>query len=128
MNAKLSQKMTLLGLCAMAFYGMMLASGQSVHEVMPQFLVSALVFLFAGRLLRLAGVRSGEKEQEEPKPESKITDEEWQRVTQVLNWTAVIVILCVLSLWIMTPQDATLGEFVHETFVDPNVHVNMIAP
>ena len=57
MNANLSQKLTLLGLCAMAFYGLMLASGQAGLDVMPQFLVSALVFLFSGRLIRMAGAR-----------------------------------------------------------------------
>lgn len=128
MNAKLSQKMTLLGLCAMAFYGLMLASGQSAQELMPQFMVSALVFLFSGRLLRMAGARSGEKGREEEAPKSNITEEEWRRVTRVLNWSAVCIILSVLTLWVLTPQDATLAEFVRATFVDPNVHINMIAP
>jgi len=45
MNAKIGQHMTLLGICAMAFYGAMLASGKLSIDVMPQFVVSAAIFL-----------------------------------------------------------------------------------
>lgn len=129
MNANLSQKLTLLGLCAMAFYGLMLASGQAGLDVMPQFLVSALVFLFSGRLIRMAGVRGSARDEEQSEPEEGgATEEEWARLTLLLNWSAVFIIVTVLALWIMTPQDATLGEFVHETFVNPDVHKILIAP
>ena len=129
MNINLSQKMTLLGLCAMAFYGLLLASGQASLEVMPQFLVSALVFLFSGRIMRMAGARNSAKEQEEEEEkEPAASEEDWRRLTMVLNWSAVFAIITVLALWIITPQDATLGEFVRETFVNPDIHVNYLAP
>jgi len=129
MNINLSQKMTLRGLCAMAFYGLMLASGQATLEVMPQFLVSALVFLFSGRILRMVGARSSEKAEEaEQEEEQGATEEEWGRLTLLLNWGAVLAIITVLALWIMTPPGATLGEFVQQTFVNPDVHKILIAP
>ena len=37
MNAKMSQHLTLLGLCALAFYGLMLGTGNISLEIMPQF-------------------------------------------------------------------------------------------
>jgi len=129
MNINLSQKMTLLGLCAMAFYGLMLASGQASLEVMPQFLVSALVFLFSGRILRMVGARSSQQQEKaEGEEETGPTEEEWGRLTLLLNWGAVFAIIIVLALWIMTPQDASLGQFVKKTFVNPDVHKVLIAP
>jgi uncharacterized membrane protein len=129
MNINLSQKMTLLGLCAVAFYGLMLATGQATLEVMPQFVVSALVFLFSGRIMRMAGARSSEKVKDEQQDdEAGATEEDWGRLTLLLNWGAVFTIITVLALWILTPPDATLGEFVKESFVNQDVHKVIIAP
>jgi len=129
MNINLSQKMTLLGLCAVAFYGLMLATGQATLEVMPQFVVSALVFLFSGRVMRMASARSSDKPAEDERDEEPgATEDDWGRLTLLLNWAAVFTILTVLALWIMTPPDATLGEFVQEAFVNPDVHKIIIAP
>jgi len=129
MNINLSQKMTLLGLCAVAFDGLMLATGQATLEVMPQFVVSALVFLFSGRVMRMASARSSDKPAEDERDEEPgATEDDWGRLALLLNWAAVFTILTVLALWIMTPPDATLGEFVQETFVNPDVHKIIIAP
>jgi hypothetical protein len=103
MNAKMSQHLTLLGLCAMAFYGAMLATGTLSIEVMPQFAVSALIFLTSGRLpQQRARVRRDESEAEtkERKPEEK-PDCPW--LTALLHWMAALLITGVLAIFIMKP-------------------------
>ena len=54
MNTHPSQQMTLLGLATMACYAVLLATGTVGIDVMPQFAVSAIIFLSSGRLMRQA--------------------------------------------------------------------------
>lgn len=117
MNAKLSQHLTLLGLCAMAFYGAMLASGTLSLEVMPQFVVSALIFLTSGRMLRRsARARSAEEEKPErkadapPKPET-----DWPLLTAMLNWTAALLVFGVMAIFIMKPAGVSFLDALQHT-------------
>ena len=57
MNARLSTQMTLLGICAMAFYGVMLGTGVFSTDLMPQFIISAVIFLSSGKIMRKAAQR-----------------------------------------------------------------------
>ena len=65
MNAKLSRQMTLLGLGVLAFYASMLATGRVSLEVLPQFAISAVIFLSSGKIMRQIAARLPDKEEEE---------------------------------------------------------------
>ncbi len=113
MNAKMSQHLTLLGLGAMAFYGVMLATGSLTFEVMPQFAVSALIFLTSGRLMRRAvRVRSEDEAEEKPK---KPSEADWPWLTGLLNWTAALLIFGTMGIVLMKPAGVSLSEAIHHT-------------
>lgn len=100
MNVNLSQQMTLLGLAAMVFYAILLATGTVGTDVMPQFIVSAVVFLSSGRLMRNAARNLPRKEKtaKPPQPEP-----DWAWLSQFLNWFMALLIIGVLALWVMKP-------------------------
>jgi hypothetical protein len=104
-----AQQMTLLGLVALAYYAILVASGVVSTDVMPQFVVSAVIFLSSGRLLRgLARSRVKEERKDEngkPRPAPN-----WARRTQILNWVMVVLIMCALGLWIMKPVGVSFFE------------------
>ncbi len=109
MNA--GQQMTLLGLVALAYYGVLLATGVVGIDVMPQFVVSAVIFLSSGRLLRgVARSRVNSKDKERSKDEKSRPEPNWARRTQVLNWVMTVIIICVLGLWIVKPVGVSFFE------------------
>ncbi|KIH75627.1 hypothetical protein SAMN05660860_00229 [Geoalkalibacter ferrihydriticus] len=124
MNAKLSQHMTLLGLCSVAFYGVMLASGKLSIEVMPQFLISAAIFLMSGHVMRKA-VRIKSKDHEEDraqtKPEKAEREEtDWPFMTNLLNWTAALLVVGIMAIFIMKPAGITFTQAFSETAAHEN--------
>ncbi len=119
MNAKMSQHLTLLGLCAMAFYGAMLATGTLTLEVMPQFLVSALIFLTAGRLMR-RGISLREDDEGSVLKKTRI-EADWPWLTGLLNWSAALLLIGVMAIFVMKPigvsfLDALSQTVAHEQF------------
>ena len=108
-NVNLSQQMTLLGLAAMVFYAILLATGTVGTDVMPQFMVSAIIFLSSGRLMRKAARNLPRKE-----PVAKPLSEEpnWELRSQILNWFMALLIIGLLSLWVMKPVGVTFIEFL----------------
>lgn len=105
MNAKLGQHLTLLGLCAMIFYGFMLGTGRMTSEVMPQFIVSALIFLSAGRLFK----KTADESDDEPAPGSR-REPDWDWLTALLNWSAALLIIGIMAILLMKPVDVSLLE------------------
>lgn len=123
MNSKLSLQMTLLGLGVLAFYSAMFASGQVSIEVLPQFAVSAIIFLCSGRVMRkiAAKLPGRETEQEKEKPEP-----DWALRTLVLNWVAAATIVSVVALFLVKPAGMTvpeLGQFFLHTNFAPEITV-----
>jgi uncharacterized membrane protein len=124
MNSKLSLQMSLLGLGVLAFYAGMLASGQVSIEVLPQFVVSAVIFLCSGRVMRqiaakLPGRETDDKEEEKPEPD-------WALRTMVLNWVAAATIVSVVALFLVKPAGMTfpeLGRFFLHTNFAPEITV-----
>ncbi len=106
-----AQQMTLLGLVALAYYAVLVASGVVSTDVMPQFIVSAVIFLSSGRLLRgMARSRVKDEPKNEngkPRPEPN-----WALRTQILNWVMVGLIMCALGLWIMKPVGVSFFEML----------------
>lgn len=103
------QQMTMLGLVALAYYAVLLASGVVSTEVMPQFVVSAVIFLSSGRLLRgVARSRAAQKEKEEKGKAQR--EPNWALRTQILNWIMAVLIICALGLWVMKPVGVSFFE------------------
>ncbi len=105
----LGQQMTILGLVALVYYAVLLTAGVLSTDVMPQFLVSALIFLSSGRLLRKA-----------PRKEPKLDKDgnpilpNWKLRTAILNWTMVFIILTTLALWVIKPVGMSFMEMFQE--------------
>jgi len=115
-NVNLSQQMTLLGLAAMAFYAVMLATGVVDLDVMPQFMISAVIFLSSGRIMRMAARNLPQKEddeEEEAKKKPK-TETDWHWLSQFLNWSMALIILGLLALWIMKPVGVSLVDAIQQ--------------
>lgn len=102
MNVKLSKQMTLLGLAAMVFYAVLLATGTVGLDVMPQFMVSAVIFLSSGRLMRRIASQLP-KEERPKKPQRVRSEPDWEWLSQFLNWFMALLIIGVLALWAMKP-------------------------
>jgi hypothetical protein len=117
MNAKLSQQMTLLGLAAIIFYAGMLSIGLVSLEVMPQFVVSALIFITSGRLMRKPAAIEDEDERSAKKEKS---EQDWNWLSLLLNWCMSILILGLMALWLMVPIGVDLSDAVKQS----NAHEN----
>jgi uncharacterized membrane protein len=107
--------MTLLGLATMAAYAVMLATGVVDLDVMPQFMILAVIFLSSGRL-RMATRNLPQKETDEGAEERKkpIPETEWHWLSQFLNWAMALIILGVLALWVMKPIGVSLIDEIQE--------------
>ncbi len=104
-----AQQMTLLGLVALAYYAVLVATGVVGTDVMPQFVVSAVIFLSSGRLLR-GMARSRIKEDREGKKGKPRPEPNWALRTQILNWVMAVLIIGALGLWIMKPVGVSFFE------------------
>lgn len=97
--------MTLLGLLALGYYAVLLATGVVGTDVMPQFMVSAIIFLSSGRLMRKAASVGRKKKDADDKPAK---EPNWVLRTQILNWVMATLIICALGLWVMKPVGVPL--------------------
>ena len=108
MNAKLSRQMTLLGLGVLAFYAAVLGTGQASLEILPQFAISAVIFLSSGRIMRQVAEKLPAKE----RPESKEDEEpNWELRNLVLNWVAAATVVSIVGLFLIKPASMTFNEF-----------------
>jgi hypothetical protein len=106
--------MTLLGICAMAFYGIMLGTGVFSVDIMPQFIISAVIFLSSGKIMRKAAscmVRDEEEKTEDrPKREA-----DWPWLTGLLNWTAAFLVVGLMAILLMKPMGVSFTEALQVT-------------
>ena len=114
MNAKMGQQLTLLGLGALAFYGVMLSTGNLTLEVMPQFLVSAVIFLSSGRIMRAAAKNLGDSEAEENE-RLRRPEADWPWLTALLNWTAAMLVIGIMAIILMKPAGVSFLEVFSHT-------------
>jgi hypothetical protein len=106
MKGNLGQYLTLLGFCALAFYGVMLGCGYLGLEAMPQFMVTAVIFLTAGRMLKK--VRLGGVEEEEEDAGALRREPDWPWLTAFMNWTAALLIIALMAILLMKPAELSL--------------------
>lgn len=122
MQNKLSRQMSLLGLGVLAFYASLLATGQASIEIMPQFVISAVIFLSSGRIMRQMAARLPGKEKNETKAEP-----DWEHRTLVLNWVAAGTVVGIVALFIAKPIGMTFPEFF-EVIMYANYHPELEIP
>lgn len=106
MKGNLGHYLTILGLCALGFYGVMFGCGLLRIEAMPQFVVTAVIFLSAGRMMRK--VRLGSDDEETDAPARREPD--WAWLTALMNWTAALVIIALMAILLMKPADLSLRD------------------
>lgn len=106
MKGNLGQYLTILGLCALGFYGVMYGCGYLHADALPQFFITAVIFLSAGRMMRK--VRLGSEEEEPDAPPRREPD--WAWLTGLMNWTAVLVIIALMAILLLKPAELSLRD------------------
>ena len=108
MNAKLSRQMTMIGLGTLAFYACVLGTGHASLEILPQFAISAVIFLCSGKIMRQMAEKLPAKEQ----PESEeIEEPNWELRNLVLNWVAAATVVSIVALFLVKPTSMSFNEF-----------------
>src|SRR5512139_1294304 len=110
MKSKLSLQMTLLGLGVMAFYASLIASGQVSLEILPQYAISAIIFLCSGKMLRQMAARLPVREDGESQPQPLIPD--WAMRNAMLNWVAAGVLVSIMAVILIKPDGMTFVEML----------------
>ncbi len=107
-NAKLSRQMTMIGLGTLAFYACVLGTGYASLEILPQFAVSAVIFLGSGKIMRQMAAKLPAKEQSEKKEDE---EPNWELRNLVLNWVAAAMVVSIVALFVVKPTSMTFNEF-----------------
>lgn len=110
MNAKLGTYMMTLGFATLAFYGAMMAMGLVSVEFLPQFAISAGLFLSSGRIMRKMARRMARDEDEEEKPETERSEPDWPWLTGLLNWSAALLVVGIMAVFLMKPLGLSFEE------------------
>jgi hypothetical protein len=108
MNAKLSRQMTMLGLGILAFYAAVMGTGQASFEILPQFAVSAVIFLSSGKIMRHL---AKELPTNESKDGEEVEKPNWELRNLVLNWVAAATVVSIVALFLVKPTSMTFNEF-----------------
>ena len=108
MKAKLSRQMTLLGLGVLAFYAGVLATGHASLEILPQFAISAVIFLSSGKIMKQMAEKLPAKEETEGE---EVEEPNWELRNLVLNWVAAAAVVSIVALFLVKPASMTFNEF-----------------
>ena len=108
MNARLSRQMAMLGLGVLAFYAGMLGTGQASLEILPQFAISAVIFLCSGKIMGQIAEKLPAREQ----PDGEAAEEpNWELRNLVLNWVAAAAVISIVALFLVKPASMSFNEF-----------------
>jgi len=108
MKAKLSRQMTLLGLGVLAFYAGVLATGHASLEILPQFAISAVIFLSSGKIMKQMAEKLPAKEETE---NEEVEEPNWELRNLVLNWVAAAAVVSIVALFLVKPASMTFNDF-----------------
>ena len=108
MKAKLSRQMTLLGLGVLAFYAGVLATGHASLEILPQFAISAVIFLSSGKIMKQMAEKLPAKEETESE---EVEEPNWELRNLVLNWVAAAAVVSIVALFLVKPASMTFNDF-----------------
>ncbi|PLX92242.1 MAG: hypothetical protein C0621_09800 [Desulfuromonas sp.] len=115
MNTRLSDQMTLLGLGAMVFYGVMLGMGVVSIDVMPQFVISAAIFLTSGRIMRKIAQQTAKNEDEDEATNSRASAADWPWLSACLNWVGAFVVIGIMAIFLMKPIGVSLSDALSQS-------------
>ncbi|MCF6267326.1 MAG: hypothetical protein L3J57_12375 [Desulfuromusa sp.] len=113
---KLSQQMTFLGLAVLTCCTVLLITGGLSSAAMPQFLVTAFIFLSSGRLIRNGARKRTDEYGNDGSKKKPHVEPNWALRTQILNWGMTVLIICTLGLWVMKPAGVPFLEFLQLKF------------
>ncbi len=99
--------MTALGLFSMAFYGAMMTMGLLSVNMMPQFVISAVIFLTSGRIMKKAARKLRSRNAVAVRPVAADMSWSW------LNWAAALSVLSVMAVFMMKPVDVSYSDALH---------------
>jgi len=116
MNTPISRQMTLLGLGTLGLYAGLLAMDLVSVEVMPQYVISAALFLSSGRIMRKLARQLPAKDREKEENGEEKPEVDWALRTQLLNWVAATMVVGVLTVFLAKPVGMTFGEMARTTF------------
>ncbi len=108
MNAKLSRQMTLLGLGVLAFYAGVLGTGHASLEILPQFAISAVIFLSSGKIMKQMAEKLPAKEETESE---EVEEPNWELRNLVLNWVAAAAVVSIVALFLVKPASMSFNQF-----------------
>jgi hypothetical protein len=108
MKAKLSRQMTLLGLGVLAFYAGVLGTGHASLEILPQFAISAVIFLSSGKIMKQMAEKLPAKEETESED---VEEPNWDLRNLVLNWVAAAAVVSIVALFLVKPASMTFNDF-----------------
>jgi len=108
MNAKLSRQMTLLGLGVLAFYAGVLGTGHASLEILPQFAISAVIFLSSGKIMKQMAEKLPAKDETESE---EVEEPNWELRNLVLNWVAAAAVVSIAALFLVKPASMTFNDF-----------------
>ena len=108
MNAKLSRQMTLLGLGVLAFYAGVLGTGHASLEILPQFAISAVIFLSSGKIMKQMAEKLPAKEKNESE---EVEEPNWELRNLILNWVAAAAVVSIVALFLIKPASMTFNDF-----------------
>jgi len=123
MKANLSRQVTFLGLVALVFYTMLLSGGGASVEFLPQFALTTLFFLIFGRILHKA-LKTSDAEGRQGVEEQPLSD--WGLRTTIMNWFAVTLFACAITLFLLKPLSLSFYEFL--IVPTDNSTFNLLAP
>jgi hypothetical protein len=109
MKANISRQMTFLGLVALVFYTMLLSNGTASVDVMPQFALTIVFFLLFGRILHRV-LKTSDTEVRQGLENKPLSD--WALRTTIVNWFAVSLFACAITLFLLKPLSMTFYEFL----------------
>jgi hypothetical protein len=109
MKANISRQMTFLGLVALVFYTMLLSNGTASVDVLPQFALTTVFFLLFGRILHRA-LKTSDAEGRQGLENKPLSD--WALRTTIVNWFAVTMFACAITLFLLKPLSMTFYEFL----------------
>jgi len=108
MNAKLSRQMTLLGLGVLAFYAGVLGTGHASLEILPQFAISAVIFLSSGKIMKQMAEKLPAKEETEGE---EVEEPNWELRTLVLHWVVGAAVVSIVALFLVKPASMIFNDF-----------------
>ena len=92
----------------LAFYAGVLGTGHASLEILPQFAISAVIFLSSGKIMKQMAAKLPAKEETESE---EVEEPNWELRNLVLNWVAAAAVVSIVALFLVKPASMTFNEF-----------------